>query len=297
MVPIGDVPNLEALVDVLGCKLSALPMTYLGLPLGAKFNSKLIWNTIIEKMERKLGGWKRLYLSKGEKIQRDFLWNGLGDQPKFHLVNWSKVVAVKHGDLWGGWCTKLPQGAYGEAFPALYSIALNKEAAVADYMQFSHGNLSWEVEFVRNLQDWELDSLVSFLARLYLVSLNDSGLDQTCWQWDSKSEFSVHSYYRCLHVPIAVQFPWKGVWKSKAEVASFLWTAIWGKILTNDNLRKRRVVLVDWCCLCKNAGESSDHIFLHYTLAKLLWDSVCTLFGIHWVMPRTMRDLAESSDV
>jgi hypothetical protein len=22
-------------------------------------------------------------------------------------------VAVKHGDLWGGWCTKLPQGAYG----------------------------------------------------------------------------------------------------------------------------------------------------------------------------------------
>ena len=47
MVPVGDVPNLEALVDVLGCKLSALPMTYLELPLGAKFNSKMIWNTSI----------------------------------------------------------------------------------------------------------------------------------------------------------------------------------------------------------------------------------------------------------
>ena len=34
MVPVGDVPNLEALVDVLGCKLSALPMTYLDLPFG-----------------------------------------------------------------------------------------------------------------------------------------------------------------------------------------------------------------------------------------------------------------------
>ncbi len=37
IVPVGDVPNLEELVAVLGCKLSALPMTYLGLPLGAKF--------------------------------------------------------------------------------------------------------------------------------------------------------------------------------------------------------------------------------------------------------------------
>ena len=26
-----------------------------------------------------------------EKIQRDFLWGGVGDEFKFHLVNWSKV--------------------------------------------------------------------------------------------------------------------------------------------------------------------------------------------------------------
>ena len=68
MVPVGDVPNLEDLVAVLGCKFAALPMIYLGLPLGAKFNSKLIWNPIIEKLERRLGGWKRLYLSKGGKL-------------------------------------------------------------------------------------------------------------------------------------------------------------------------------------------------------------------------------------
>uniref|UniRef100_A0A2N9G078 Reverse transcriptase domain-containing protein n=1 Tax=Fagus sylvatica TaxID=28930 RepID=A0A2N9G078_FAGSY len=255
MVLVGDVPNLEDLADVLGCKLSALPMTYLGLPLGAKFNSKQIWNTIIEKMECRLGGWKRLYLSKG-------------DQPKFRLVNWTKVcepvqngglgvknlrlcnqsllgkwlwrygkereafwrqvVAVKHEDMWGGWCSQLSRGAYGEAFPTLFFIALNKEAAVAEYMQFSHGNLHWEVKFVRNLQDWELDSLVSFLSRLYSVSINDSGLDRMCWQRDSKTEFSVHSYYCCLHVPNPVQFPWKGVWKSKAppRVAFFLWTTV-----------------------------------------------------------------------
>ena len=142
------------------------------------------------------------------------------------------------------WCGDSP---LKEAFPTLFFIALNKEAAVVEYIQFSHGNLHWEVKFVRNLQDWELDSLVSFLSRLYSVSINDSGLDRMCWQRDSKTKFSVHSYYCCLHVPNPVQFPWKRVWKSKAppRVAFFLWTTVWGKILTNDNLRKRRVVLVD----------------------------------------------------
>jgi hypothetical protein len=83
MVPVGYVPNLEALVDVLGCKLSALPMTYLRLPLGAKFNSKMIWNTIIEKIERRLGGWKRLYLSKGGKLT--LLKSTLSNLPTYFL--------------------------------------------------------------------------------------------------------------------------------------------------------------------------------------------------------------------
>ena len=74
-------------------------------------------NLILEKMERRLGGWKRLYLSKEgkvtlikstlsnlptyfissfpipaaianriEKLKRNFLWGGLDDEPKFHLV-------------------------------------------------------------------------------------------------------------------------------------------------------------------------------------------------------------------
>ena len=73
-------------------------------------------------MERCLAGWKRLYLSKGgkvtlikstlsnlptyflslfpilvgvaqrlEKIQRDFLWSGLGEEFKYHLVSWPKI--------------------------------------------------------------------------------------------------------------------------------------------------------------------------------------------------------------
>ena len=61
LVPIGTVHNIELLLTILGCKQVTLPMKYLGLPLGAKFKDKTIWNPILETMERQLVGWKRLY--------------------------------------------------------------------------------------------------------------------------------------------------------------------------------------------------------------------------------------------
>jgi hypothetical protein len=92
-------------------------MKYLGLPLGASFKLRAIWDGVIEKMEKRLASWKKIYLSKGgrstlsslptcflslfpllvgiarrlECLQRDFLWDGLGGDPKIHLVNWKTV--------------------------------------------------------------------------------------------------------------------------------------------------------------------------------------------------------------
>ena len=35
IVPIGEVHNAQALAKILGCRIGTLPMTYLGMPLGA----------------------------------------------------------------------------------------------------------------------------------------------------------------------------------------------------------------------------------------------------------------------
>ena len=42
LVPVGDVPNFHELAEILGCRESALPLKYLGLPLGASFKEKSI---------------------------------------------------------------------------------------------------------------------------------------------------------------------------------------------------------------------------------------------------------------
>lgn len=53
---------------ILGGEVGALPTTYLRLPVGSKSKSKGIWDSVIEKCEKKLARWKTKYLSLGGKL-------------------------------------------------------------------------------------------------------------------------------------------------------------------------------------------------------------------------------------
>jgi hypothetical protein len=90
-------------------------------------------------------------------------------------------------------------------------------------------------------------------------------------------------------------FPWKSIWRTKApvKVAFFAWSAALGKILTIDNLRKRHVIVIDRCCMCKRQGESVDHLLLHCETACALWDTILSRFGLSWVMPLRVIELFE----
>jgi hypothetical protein len=131
LVPVGQVDNVEQLAGLLGSRSGVVPLKYLGLPLGASFKLKAMWTGLEDLMLWRLAPWKRLYLSKGgrvtlikntlsnvptymlslfpilvdvakriEKIQRDFLWGGMNDDFKYHLVEWDKVCSpIDEGGL------------------------------------------------------------------------------------------------------------------------------------------------------------------------------------------------------
>lgn len=118
-------------MNILSCNISSLPLRYLGLPLGAPFKSIAIRDGVIEKMEKRVASWKKIYLSKGgrltlikstlssiltyflslfplptglakrlERFQRDFLWDSLGREHNLHLVNWKTVCSpIARGGL------------------------------------------------------------------------------------------------------------------------------------------------------------------------------------------------------
>ena len=54
----------------------------------------------------------------------------------------------------------------------------------------------------------------------------------------------------CIHL-LSLPSCGRSVWKSKVptKVAFILWTAALGKILNIDNLRKWRVIIMDWCSM------------------------------------------------
>ena len=131
IVPVGEVNNIDALANILQCRVGRLPMKYLEMPLGTSFKLVAIWNPVLEKMEKKLSGWKCLYLSKGGRlmlvkstlsslptyflslftipkvvaarlisIQRNFLWGSSEGSFKYPLVAWDKVCShVEMGGL------------------------------------------------------------------------------------------------------------------------------------------------------------------------------------------------------
>ena len=76
-----------------------------------------------------------------------------------------------------------------------------------------------------------------------------------------------------------------------SRVAFFAWTAVLGKTLTLDNVRKRGIVVINRCCMCESEGESIDHLFLHCGVARILWNALFTRFGLCWVMPGSIKEL------
>jgi hypothetical protein len=69
-----------------------------------------------------------------------------------------------------------------------------------------------------------------------------------------------------------------------------VWTAAWGSILTCDNLRRRGIVMVGWCCLCRCSGENVAHLLLHCLVARELWNYVFRRFGVDWVISGSVLD-------
>ncbi|KAL5545374.1 hypothetical protein UlMin_005061, partial [Ulmus minor] len=118
--------EVMALAAVVGCEKGSWPMKYLGLPLGGNPNSTEFWNPVVEKVGKRLDGWKKSVLSKGgrltmiqsvlssipiyfmslfklpngvaallEKMMRQFLWDKeVGGKGK-NLVDWKLVCSPK----------------------------------------------------------------------------------------------------------------------------------------------------------------------------------------------------------
>jgi hypothetical protein len=76
----------------LGCGVATLPVKYLGLPLGASFKAKHIWDGVLEKMECRMVSWKMMYLSKGGRVT--LIKSTLANLPTYYMSLFPLPVSV-----------------------------------------------------------------------------------------------------------------------------------------------------------------------------------------------------------
>jgi hypothetical protein len=76
-----------------------------------------------------------------------------------------------------------------------------------------------------------------------------------------------------------------------SRVSIVSWTIGLEKILTIDNLWKTHVIVIDWCYMCKCGGKTVNHLLLHWPIARELWILIFGLFGVQWVMLKSVMDM------
>ena len=74
------------------------------------------------------------------------------------------------------------------------------------------------------------------------------------------------------------------------KISFFTWEATCSKALTLDLIQKRGWALANKCFMCLEKEETIDHLLLHCTKTRVLWDLLFNLFGLSGVLPSSVRE-------
>ncbi|RVW40846.1 putative ribonuclease H protein [Vitis vinifera] len=210
---------------------------------------------------------------------------------------WKQVLMAKYGQEEFGWRTKKANGAFGVGvgkgarirfwtdpwcgdvelslrFPQLFVVAAQRNATVGDMWDQNSGEL---------LQ----------VLRSQRISLEE---DLVFWKGGKNGKFGVKEVYGLLICPSVSLFPKNGIWVENvpSKLTFFAWEAAWGRVLTLDRLQKRGWQLLNRCYLCGSEEENVNHLLIHCTVVRVLWEIVLGVFGAQWVFPETVKEVVLS---
>ena len=92
-------------------------------------------------------------------------------------------------------------------YPALFNLALNKEAKVADMWDSGGGGGSWSPTFTRALNDWEIEEMASFLQTLHVQIFRATGEDMLLLKEAKEKVYWLRSCIKVTIYPPQVIFP------------------------------------------------------------------------------------------
>ncbi|XP_074266595.1 uncharacterized protein LOC141589872 [Silene latifolia] len=178
----------------------------------------------------------------GFNIKEILSWN------KANLCKWLWRLLHPTDSLWALWHTH-----YNLQHSQLWTAPIS-----------SHHSESWR----------SILSVRDSLLKLYGNCLAADKILQQCST--SAGHFLVCKMYDCLRPKFPIVRWAKTVWTAQALPKHSFITALAAqtKLATVDNLCKRGMYLVNWCVLCKQAGESHHHLFFKCPFSNSVWRGI-----------------------
>lgn len=135
--------------------------------------------------------------------------------------------------------------------------------------------------FRRTLSQDLLQSWLELVELTAMVQFSEEE-DEMVWQFNSSGVCSSQSLYKIINFRGIKTVHVSAVWSIKIppRVHFFLWLLIHNRVLTRDNLAKRRKVEDESCLFCSEK-ESVNHLFFDCVVAKQCWLVISEIIGIH----------------
>ena len=91
----------------------------------------------------------------------------------------------------------------------------------------------------------------------------------------------------------AVVFRHQFIWNTwvPTKVGFFAWEAWWDKVLTLDQLKRRERALSNRCFLCREEEEMVDHLLVHCSKTRMLWDLFLAIVGVSLLFILSVREI------
>eukprot|EP00253_Pinus_taeda_P016670 PITA_16670 len=253
---------------------------------------------------------------------RNFLWQGgRGNDKKLHLVNWDTVkkpinegglqirepslvnLALRSKILWK--MIKEPLHPVSAILRSKYTnkakfrilqlgYTTNRKHTIFDISNWDH-RYEWTGWAIPDPPAHLQTQINSFLDLLEDVApIHRSMKDR--WGWGHTGEYTTAEGYKAYQTTgnnkHSAAF-WKNVWEPLAlpKVNFFFWMLMHNKLLTGDNMAKRKFAGPHWCALCRCNTETAQHLFIDCLFAKEFWDLMLQDFRVSSPSQITVSDL------
>jgi hypothetical protein len=220
-----------------------------------------IWRMIVDYKYNLSPNMIRAQPAHCSPFWKDVMWAASAAKVGFKWCVCSGKNVLFWEDIWFGDCS------LSILFWDLYIIVNEQMCVIADVWD----GVNLKFTFRRTVSPALFARWLELVALVRTIQLTDC-LDQPVWLFHPSGVYSVKSFYGVINNGGVIPVHTPAVWKLHVPPRThiFLWLLANNKLLTRDNLDKRRVVDDKTCLFCCEL-ETAHHLFFECVVARVLW--------------------------